>query len=304
MQTCQNCVHTQVSTMSKHYTFLMQTCQNCVHTQVSTISKHYTLLCKHVKIASTHKVSTISKHYTFPMQTCQNCVHTQSVHCIKTLHFAMQTCQNCVHTQSVHYIKTLHFSYANMSKLRPYTKCPLYQNTTLLLHKHVKIASSYICPQCQSTHISCANLFKICLYQTLHFAMQTHQNCVLIHVSTTSNTTLSLCKITKIASLYKMSTMSIHYTLQHQGVKIASISTCPPYQKHYTFPIQTRQNCVLMQMSTISNDYTSFQDHMPVSTISKHYTLLHKHVKIASISKCPLYQSLHIFQNHMPVSTI
>jgi hypothetical protein len=70
------------------------------------------------------------------------------------------------------------------------------------------------------------------------------------------------------------------------------------------FATQTCQNCVLMQMSTISNDYTSFQDHMPVSTISNTTHFLYKHVKIASISKCPLYQSLHIFQNHMPVSTI
>jgi hypothetical protein len=46
----------------KHYTFLMQTCQNCVHMQLSTISKCYTLLHKHVKTADytfSYLVSTI-----------------------------------------------------------------------------------------------------------------------------------------------------------------------------------------------------------------------------------------------------
>jgi len=38
-----------VQNPDKHYTFLMQKSQNCVHGQVSTISKHYTLL---IKIAS------------------------------------------------------------------------------------------------------------------------------------------------------------------------------------------------------------------------------------------------------------
>src|SRR6201999_3212533 len=134
-----------------------------------------------------------------------------------------------------------------------------YQNTTILLHKQVKIASMSKCPPYQ-------------------------------------NTTILLHKQVKIASISKCPPYQNTTLLLHKHVKIASISKCPPYQKHYTFSMQTCHNCVLMQMSTISNDYTSFQDHMPVSTISNTTHFLYKHVKIASLSyKCPPYQSLHTF---------
>jgi hypothetical protein len=104
----------------------MQTCQNCVHKQMSTISITTLLLDKHVKIAS------ISK---------------------------------CPLYQS------LHFYCTNMSKLRP---CPLYQSTTLFLCKHVKIASISKCPLYQSTtlllhkHVKIASISKCPLYQSLH----------------------------------------------------------------------------------------------------------------------------------------
>src|SRR3984885_12912011 len=114
-----------VQNPDKHYTFLMQKSQNCVHGQVSTISKHYTFPitvnhiktlhfayqnCVHIgkcppyqnttlclsKLRPYRQVSTISKHYPFPI----------TVHHIKTLHFPYQ---NCVHIG----------------------KWPPYQNTTL-----------------------------------------------------------------------------------------------------------------------------------------------------------------------------
>jgi hypothetical protein len=107
----------------EHYTFFIQTCQNCVHAQMSTISitahshasmsklrhticavNHYTFFytnmsklrpctnvhhinhctfpCKHDKIASTSKCgSTIS---TYAIQACQKCV-TQFVQSITAL---------------------------------------------------------------------------------------------------------------------------------------------------------------------------------------------------------------------------
>ena len=128
----------------KHYTFLMQTCQNCVHMQLSTISKCYTLLYKHVKIADytfSIQMSTISKCCTFTTQTCQNCEHKQNVHYIKhctLLHFSLQT---------VHYIKWLHFCYTNMSKLRPYPNVHYINHYTFVykIAKMSTISNTTIC---------------------------------------------------------------------------------------------------------------------------------------------------------------
>ena len=77
------------------------------------------------------------------------------------------------------------------------------------------------------------------------------------------NTTLSLSRQAKIAPIYA----SVHYI------------------KTLRFPYQ---NCVHMQVSTISSHYTKNCQHtflMRVSTISKHYTFL---IKIA-----PIYASVH-----------
>ena len=121
----------------KHYTFLMQTCQNCVHMQLSTISKCYTLLYKHVKIADytfSYLVSTISNTTLFlykhvkiasinKMSTISNttlcCTFPYKLSTITNDYtFATQTCQNCVHTQmSTISITTL--LYTKLPKLRP-----------------------------------------------------------------------------------------------------------------------------------------------------------------------------------------
>jgi hypothetical protein len=128
---------------------------------------------------------------------------------------------------------------------------------------------------------------------SLHLITQACQNCVHKQMSTISITTLCLHKHAK-CPLYQHTTLCL---CKH--AKIASISKCPPYQSlhfvytnmpnvHYIISLhlitQTCQNCVHMQMSTIS-----------ITTLC-----LHKHAKIASISKCPLYQSLRFVYTNMP----
>jgi hypothetical protein len=150
-QTC------QMSTISFHYTLSTQTCQNCVHKQMSTISittlclhKHAKCplcLCKHAKIASISKCPPYQSlyfvytnmpnvHYIISLhlitQTCQNFHH------INHYTLSTQTCQNCVHKQ--------------MSTI---------SITALLLHKHVKIASTSKCPLYQSLHFAHANMPKL-----------------------------------------------------------------------------------------------------------------------------------------------
>jgi hypothetical protein len=105
----------------KHYTFPMQTCQNCVHTQVSTISKQtlhfcYANMSKLCPYTYVHHI----KHYTFPMQNHKKLCPYTNVYHVNPLHFATPRCQNCVHKHLSTILKTLHISYTNTSKLRPY----------------------------------------------------------------------------------------------------------------------------------------------------------------------------------------
>jgi|SRR5271154_160897 len=204
----------------KHYTFLMQTCQNCVHMQLSTISKCYTLLYKHVKIADytfSIQMSTISKCCTFTTQTCQNCEHKQmstiskhytflhkhvtTVHYIKHYTFPIQTCQNCGHKQM----------------------------STISKHYTLFAQTCHNCPLYHSLHFSYAKLPKLRPHPTVHYIT--------------------------------------HYTFLHKHI------TTVHHINHYTFATQNRQNCVHIQMSTISKHYTFAIQisslHFPNESLSK-----------------------------------
>ena len=103
-----------------------------------------------------------------------------------------------------------------------------------------------------------------------------------------------------------------HYTFLMQKsqncvhVQVSTIST------HYAFPIQNHQNCVLVPMSTIPKHYTFSIDKCPsyqmasffsalLSTISLTTFFLCKITKIASILiKRPLYRSQHFFYAQSP----
>ena len=101
-----------------------------------------------------------------------------------------------------------------------------------------------------------------------------------------------------------------HFLMKPNQNASPSLSIQNPH-KHYTFLMQTSQNCVHKQVSTISKHYTFLIQtsqncvHKQVSTISKHYTFL---IKTASIYASVHYiKTLHFpCQNcvHMQVSTI
>src|ERR1700693_4991765 len=235
------------------------------HIQVSTISKYYTFL---IKIASIFLITYSSVHYIkalhFPYQ---NCVHI-SYHIFKcplyqntTLSLSKLRPYLLVSTiskhytflikiasifASVHYIKTLHFPYQNCVHISYHIfKCPLYQNTTLSLSKLRPYFLSHIQVSTISTHytflIKIAPIFLI-TYSSVHYINTLHfpyQNCA--HISyhifkcpLYQHTTLSLSKLRP-------------YFLSHMQVSTIS--------QHYTFPIQTCQNCVHRQMSTIPNGF-------------------------------------------------
>src|SRR5258705_13471582 len=126
-------------------------------------------------------------------------------------------------------------------------------NHYTFLSKHVKIAST--------------------ISVTLHFFKQTCQNCVhhinhctfptkIFLVSTISATTLFLHKHVKIASTIPITTLFLY-----KHVKIASHFPSVHYINHYTFPIQISQNCVHMQVSTISIT-THFLHNLSVESLS------------------------------------
>src|SRR5882757_902222 len=77
--------------------------------------------------------------------------------------------------------------------------------------------------------------------QSLHFPKQTCQNCV-HYIS--------------------------HYTFLNKHVKIASHFPSVHYINHYTFLIQISQNCVHMQVSTISIT-THFLHNLSVESLSQ-----------------------------------
>jgi hypothetical protein len=105
----------------------------------------------------------------------------------------------------------------------------------------------------------------------------------------------------------QLSTISNTTLFLYKHVKIADISKCPLYQNtthflhkhvttvhyiiHYTFPMQNCQNCVHIQLSTISHTTLFCTNTSQLSTISITTLLLHKIAKIAFIYKCPLYKS-------------
>src|SRR5277367_3499257 len=139
-------------------------------------------------------------------------------------------------------------------------------NTTLLLHKHVKIADTtdflINCPPYQNTTLCYTNMSKL---RTLHFCYTKSQKLrPYANVPLCQITTHFLCKHVKIASLCKCPLYQIttHFLLQ-----IASTCKCPPYQisfttlflyksakiasitsssvhhiNHYTFPIPNHQS--------------------------------------------------------------
>ena len=213
---------------------------------------HLSFLYKHVKIASHFPSVHYIKHYTFPTQTHQNCVtpFVYGVHHISHYTFPIQTCQNYL-TISI---------------------------TTLFLYKHIKIASHYLhmiciwCPPYQSLHFSYTNMSKLrhttCIwwtpYQSQHFPIQiastTH---FLVNSPLDQSPHIAYTRLPKLRP-YTTVQYIHHYTLLQKHAKTASICKCPPYQplhipiqtckkipsvhhiNHYTFPMQTCQNCVTL----------------------------------------------------------
>jgi hypothetical protein len=245
-----------VQTPDKHCTFLMQTSQNCVRVQVSTIS-------------NVHHI----KHYAFPMQNHQNCVHHASVHHIGSLHFSYTKSPKLRPHPNVHHIKTLHFSYTKSPKLRPSCKCPPYRNTTLFLHKVTETASSPKCPPYQNTTLflrkiaKTASLHKCPPFISDHytFPIHNHRNFVhhasVHHIKTLHFSYAKSPKLRPHTNVHHIRTLHI----PTQITKFASLHKCPPYQNttnpyanmsklrpcttvhyvnHYTFPMQTSQKCV------------------------------------------------------------
>src|SRR5882757_5111810 len=82
-------------------------------------------------------------------------------------------------------------------------------------------------------------------------------------VSTISATTLFLHKHVKIASTIPITTLFLY-----KHVKIASHFPSVHYINHYTFLIQISQNCVHMQVSTISIT-THFLHNLSVESLSQ-----------------------------------
>ena len=189
----------------------------------------------------------------------------------------MQKCQKCVLISNVHHIKWLLISYANQSKLRPWWECPMHQSLHSSYTNMAKLRPHCKCPPYQSLHIHHAKFPKMRLPNTtLHFWYGVHQ------FNTTQHASIHytfLCKHVKIASMHncppiqhctfltKTSQNCAHHTTHHT----CYTNKCPLYQSlyiyytnkpklrppnvhyinHYTFTIQTSQNCA-HQMSTVS----------------------------------------------------
>src|SRR6202162_18014 len=228
----QNCVHIcKCPPFHKHYAFLMKIASifSSVH-HIKTLHFPYHIfkcpLYQNTTLSLSHmQLSTISKHYTFLIKIASIFLITHAI---------------------VHYIKTLQFPYQNCVHISYHIfKCPLYQNTTLSLSKLRPYFLSHIQVSTISKHytflIKIASIFLI-TYASVHHITTLHfpyQNCV--HISyhifkcpLYQNTTLSLSKLRP-------------YFLSHMQVSTIS--------QHYTFPIQTCQNCVHRQMSTIPNGF-------------------------------------------------
>jgi hypothetical protein len=201
----------------EHYTFLRQTCQNCVHAQMSTISitahshasmpKLRTLRFCYAKMSKLRHTICAVHHYTFPIQNAQMSTISITAHshasmskfrhticAVNHYTFFIQTCQNCVHAQMSTISITAHshasmsklrhticavnhytFFYTNMSKLRPCTNVHHINHCTFPC-KHDKIASTSKCGSTIST-----------------YAIQACQKCVTQFVQ--SITALLLCKM-------------------------------------------------------------------------------------------------------------
>src|SRR5882757_840942 len=95
------------------------------------------------------------------------------------------------------------------------------------------------------------------LYQSLHFFKQTCQNCV-HHIN----------HCTFPTKIFLVSTIPITTLFLHKHVKIASHFPSVHYINHYTFLIQISQNCVHMQVSTISIT-THFLHNLSVESLSQ-----------------------------------
>src|SRR6202022_3789337 len=179
-------------------------------------------------------MSTISNDYSFPMQKCQKCVLDRNVH-----HFKITT--------------LFLYKYAKIASTK--------HNPTLFLPKQAKIAHTK-CPPYQSLHIYCTNKPKLrspcvhyinhytftiqisqnCVHQTQHytFLTKTSQNCA-HQMSTISITTHLLYKQAKIAFTKRPLYQSQHiYYKKKPKLRSPNVH----YINHYTFTIQTSQNCV------------------------------------------------------------
>jgi len=88
-----------------------------------------------------------------------------NVHYIKHYTFAMQNHKNCGHYNFPNQVSH-HYTFL--------VRCPLYQNTTHFLYKHVKIASLYMCPLYQNTTLCYANMSKLRPYTSVHYIKTLH----------------------------------------------------------------------------------------------------------------------------------
>jgi hypothetical protein len=129
----------------EHYTFLRQTCQNCVHAQMSTIS---ITAHSHASMSKFRHTICAVNHYTFFIQTCQNCVHAQmsTISITAHSHASMSKLRHTICAVN-HYT----FFYTNMSKLRPCTNVHHINHCTFPC-KHDKIASTSKCGSTISTY--------------------------------------------------------------------------------------------------------------------------------------------------------
>jgi hypothetical protein len=156
-----------------------------------------------------------------------------------------------------------------MPKLRPYT------NVHYIKSPHFSYTNTQTCQH---------HMLVSTISNTTHLLYQTCQNCGHYNFpNPISITTLLLCKHVKIADLCKCPPyQSLHFFYTNMS-KLRTYANVH-YINHYTFSMQTCQNCGPMQMSTISTfAMQTCQNCVPMqmSTISNHYTLLCKHVKIA-----------------------
>jgi hypothetical protein len=290
-----------VSTISKHYTFLIKIASifASVH-HIKTLHFPYHIFkCQPYqnttlslsKLRPYLLVSTISKHYTF-------LITYSSVHHFKNTTHSLSKLRPYLLVSTLY--QTLHFPYQNCVHIFDHIfKCPLYQNTTLFLSKLRPYFLSHIQVSTISKHytflIKIASIFLI-TYSSVHYIKTLHfsyQNCV--HISYRifkcplyQNTTISLSKLRPyFLSHIQVSTISKHYTFL---IKIAPIFLITYASVHYIktlhFPYQ---NCA----------HISY--HICKCPPYHNTTLfLYKHAKIASIDKCPLYQMASFFLHYCP----